>query len=159
MKDNMIWIKTALIGCIVIFAACMLMGGRGANSNANVSDVEMKILGSVDMGTLTKSTSQMAKKVFGINPGDYEDLIYYQGSGVMDVNELLIVKLSDTAQAETLENAINTRVSTQIQSFTGYGEDQVHLLNQAVVQVRGNFVFYSVSPVAQSYRDIFLDAL
>ena len=139
MRSCMIWIKTALIVCIVLFVAWMLMSGE-SESDADVGAVEAAVA-SVGLGSMKKSDDLTVKKVFGINAGDYEGVVYYKGEGIMDVNELLIVKLKSVSQASDVKKAAQNRLDEQIKNFTNYGTDQIDLLNQGVVVSRGNYVF------------------
>ena len=148
MRSCMIWIKTALIVCIVLFVAWMLMSGE-SESDADVGAVEAAVA-SVGLGSMKKSDDLTVKKVFGINAGDYEGVVYYKGEGIMDVNELLIVKLKSVSQASDVKKAAQNRLDEQIKNFTNYGTDQIDLLNQGVVVSRGNYVFYTVSDKLKS---------
>ena len=116
MRSCMIWIKTALIVCIVLFVAWMLMSGE-SESDADVGAVEAAVA-SVGLGSMKKSDDLTVKKVFGINAGDYEGVVYYKGEGIMDVNELLIVKLKSVSQASDVKKAAQNRLDEQIKNFT-----------------------------------------
>ncbi|MFR4699048.1 MAG: DUF4358 domain-containing protein [Christensenellaceae bacterium] len=153
----MIWIKTALIVCIVLFVAWMLMSGE-SESDADVGAVEAAVA-SVGLGSMKKSDDLTVKKVFGINAGDYEGVVYYKGEGIMDVNELLIVKLKSVSQASDVKKAAQNRLDEQIKNFTNYGTDQIDLLNQGVVVCRGYFVFYTVSVNSDKLKSAFVGAL
>ena len=157
MRSCMIWIKTALIVRIVLFVAWMLMSGE-SESDADVGAVEAAVA-SVGLGSMKKSDDLTVKKVFGINAGDYEGVVYYKGEGIMDVNELLIVKLKSVSQASDVKKAAQNRLDEQIKNFTNYGTDQIDLLNQGVVVSRGNYVFYTVSENSDKLKSAFVGAL
>lgn len=157
MRSCMIWIKTALIVCLVLFVAWMLMSGE-SESDADVGAVEAAVA-SVGLGSMKKSDDLTVKKVFGINAGDYEGVVYYKGEGIMDVNELLIVKLKSVSQASDVKKAAQNRLDEQIKNFTNYGTDQIDLLNQGVVVSRGNYVFYTVSENSDKLKSAFVGAL
>ena len=157
MRSCMIWIKTALIVCIVLFVAWMLMSGE-SESDADVGAVEAAVA-SVGLGSMKKSDDLTVKKVFGINAGDYEGVVYYKGEGIMDVNELLIVKLKSVSQGSDVKKAAQNRLDEQIKNFTNYGTDQIDLLNQGVVVSRGNYVFYTVSENSDKLKSAFVGAL
>ena len=108
---------------------------------------------------MKKSDDLTVKKVFGINAGDYEGVVYYKGEGIMDVNELLIVKLKSVSQASDVKKAAQNRLDEQIKNFTNYGTDQIDLLNQGVVVSRGNYVFYTVSENSDKLKSAFVGAL
>ena len=52
------------------------------------------------------------------------------------------------------------RIATQKTTFEGYGVEQFEMLsNNAVVELRGNFVLFVVNPSSAAARDAFLGAL
>ena len=77
----------------------------------------------------------------------------------MDAEELLIVKLKDTSQAEAVETAINKRLETQKNSFEGYGIEQYDLLEKHVLDVQGNYILYVVHTDAAKADQAFRDSL
>ena len=68
----------------------------------------------------------------------------------MSVNEILVVKLKDKSQAETVEKAAEKRLSTQKSSFEGYGVEQTKLINSAVLDSRGYYVMLTISEDADA---------
>lgn len=107
-----------------------------------------------------KADERMLRRLYGLNPSDYAEIVLYYPASNMGVEELLLVKLNDTAQAESVQTAIEARLAAQKQSFDGYGVEQTALLNNnAVTEVRGRYVLFAVSVNAQAIRQAFLDAL
>lgn len=157
MKRMMIYIKIVLIACLLVFIGRILMAD--ADSTKSVEDVEKALLASIDMGNMEKGQVQDIRRVFGLNPDDYSGIVYYKPSSTMDVKEVLIVKLKSDGQSETVESAIDSRVDSQLQSFQGYGAEQCQLLENAVIKVQGNFVFYAVADNVSQYKELFLSSL
>jgi trehalose-6-phosphatase len=78
----------------------------------------------------------------------------------MMAEEVLIVKLKDMSQQEQVRTAIEKRIETQKTTFEGYGVEQFELLtNNAVVEVRGNFVLFIVNANSAEAQKAFLKAL
>jgi hypothetical protein len=103
--------------------------------------------------------NRMVRRFYGLNPNDYEGVVLYAPVDNMDANELLIVKLKDTSQSEEVEEAIQERLATQKKSFDGYGATQTQLLNNSILKVKGNFVFYMVGENAAEAESAFLSAI
>lgn len=77
----------------------------------------------------------------------------------MAVEELLLAECVSEAQAEQVREALEARRSTQIQNFEGYGPEQVRLLEDSIVEVRGVYVLFVVSEQAREVKDAFLSVL
>lgn len=157
MRRMMIFIKIVLIACLLVFIGGILM--NDSESKKSVEDVEKAVLASVDAASMEKGQVRDVRRAFGINPEDYSGVIYYKPLSTMDVKEMLIVKLKSNEQAEAVEEAVNSRIDAQLQSFQGYGAAQCALLEAAVVKVQGNFVFYAVADNVSECKEIFLSSL
>lgn len=78
----------------------------------------------------------------------------------MMAEEVLIVKLRDPSQGEQVREACEKRIATQKTTFEGYGVEQYELLsNNAIIEVRGNFVLFVVNPKAEEAQRAFQKAL
>ena len=77
----------------------------------------------------------------------------------MDVNEMLIIKVKDKSQIESLEDSIDSRVNYQLQSFGGYGPEQCALVNNYELKTKGDYVFFAVSENAEQLKEAFLNSI
>lgn len=153
----MIYIKIVLIACLLVFIGWILMSD--ANSAKSAEEVETAVMAAVDTSAIEKGQVQDIRRVFGLNPDDYEGIVYYKPLSTMDVKEILIVKLRSDEQSEAVESSIRARVDSQLQSFQGYGVEQCQLLENAVIKVQGNFIFYAVADNVSECKEVFLSSL
>ena len=78
----------------------------------------------------------------------------------MMAEELLIVKLSDMGQQDMVRAAVEARIATQKTTFEGYGVEQFEMLsNNAVVEVRGNYILFVVNANSAAAQKAFLGAI
>ena len=78
----------------------------------------------------------------------------------MGAEELLIVKLSDMSQQDSVRAAAEKRLATQKTSFEGYGVEQFDLLtNHSILEVRGNYILFVVHNSCDDALKAFLKAL
>ena len=108
---------------------------------------------------MEESSNQMFKKFYGLNANDYEGVSLYAPASNMDAEEILIIKLKDSSQAEAVTAAVNKRLETQKSSFEGYGIEQFDLLEDHILDVQGNFILYVVHPEASKADQAFKDSL
>ena len=73
----------------------------------------------------------------------------------MDAEEMLIVKLKDTSQAEAVRAAMEKRQQTQIGIYEGYAPEQLSLCENGIIDVQGNYVLYVVHPDASKIDEAF----
>ena len=124
-----------------------------------LKDVTAAVTKTLDTKAMQESDAQMIKRLYGLNPADYEGITLYYPVTNMDAEELLIVQLKDVSQQETVKAAIDARLETQKNSFEGYGVEQYALLEKSVVDVEGNYILFVVNEQAAKAQSAFLQAL
>ena len=140
-------IKYALVAVIVVYVALLLIFTSG--STKSFAAVEKKVEASLDTKAMKKAGVQGLKRYYGLNSADYEGVMLYTAESSMSAQEILLVKTKTTEQ----------RRANRRNDFDGYAPDQVQLLDEAQISVRGKFVFYAVSPKAETYKSVFSKSL
>ncbi len=143
-------IEAIVLAILVIFIVVMLT----SNSSKDIAMDKIKETMSAQTGIseLIEKDSAGTNTAFGMIPSEY---LYYASNAIMDVRELFVAKTSDDEEMEQIENAVAGRLQTQIENFTGYGADQVALLEQAVYGQKGDYYFYAVGENAQEWQEAF----
>ncbi len=147
---------------VVLVAVVLLasMFGGDEVSDADPETVTAAVLETVDLSNMVEAENQMIKRLYGLNPADYASCTLYYPTTNMGAEELLLVKLRDTDQQETVRTAIEARLETQKNTFEGYGVEQFDLLsNYSVIEIRGNYVLFVVSSACDAAKTAFNDAL
>lgn len=150
-------IKYILLVFLLLFIVSLLRSGD--ISNAQMASVDSAVTKAVNMEGLSVADNRMVKRLYGINVNDYEDVMLYVSGSNMEVEEILIVKLKSTEQAETIETAANDRVDKQLESFEGYGPEQCKLLDDHVLDVQGNYILFIVHGDALAADKAFQNSL
>lgn len=150
-------IRIVMVAVLMVFIIILQVGER--DSKADINDVADAILGEISTEAMEESANRKFKKFYGLNASDYEGVVLYAPVSNMDAEELLIIKLKDSDQAEDVQAAIEERLQTQKDSFEGYGIEQFDLLENHVLDIRGNYVLYVVHPDASKVDSIFRDSL
>lgn len=157
-KENWLsFIRYGMLVLLVVFIVALL--GADKTSEAKIEAVEKAVEKEVPLTGMHSVQSQMVKRLYGLNVNDYEGVVLYISDSNMGAEELLIVKLADTSQAEAVESAVQTRIENQENSFEGYGVEQYQLLQEHVLDVEGNYVFFMVHKDAQKAQNAFLNSL
>lgn len=148
------------IGMVVILLAFIILLQIGnKNSNSTLNAVTDSVIKSIKVDGMEESSNRLFKKFYGLNANDYEGVTLYVPITNMNAEELLIIKLKDRSQAESVTKAINSRLETQKSSFEGYGIEQFDLLENHILDVQGNFILYIVHPDAAKADQAFRNSL
>ena len=145
----------------VLALICLLtMFGSNKVSSADPAEVEAAVIAELDMSAMVKADNQMVKRLYGLDPASFESCILYYPNTNMMAEELLILKLSDTSQQQSVRSAIEARVETQKTTFDGYGVEQYALLTEnCIIDIRGNFVLFVVNADCDAAQKAFAGTL
>ena len=147
----------AVLAAVISLA---LMFGGDPISDADPAAVAEAVTAQMDMANVLEGDNQMIKRLYGLDPAAYESCVLYYPGTNMVAEELLLIKLADTAQQEAVREAIEARLNTQKTTFDGYGVEQYDMLtNNAVVEIRGNWVLFAVNAKGEAALQAFLAAL
>ncbi|HIZ65488.1 MAG TPA: DUF4358 domain-containing protein [Candidatus Blautia pullicola] len=150
-------VRILMVIGLLVFIILLQMGTP--DSQSSLEEVSQAVSGSVSLEGMEESSNQMFKKFYGLNANDYEGVSLYAPASNMDAEEILIIKLKDSSQAEAVTAAVNKRLETQKSSFEGYGIEQFDLLEDHILDVQGNFILYVVHPEASKADQAFKDSL
>lgn len=151
------YVRIAMVAVLLVFIVILQLGT--GDSDAAIEDVVNAVISEIDTEGMEESTNRKLKKFYGLSASDYEGTALYAPVSNMDATELLIVKLKDSEQAESVQAAIEERLQKQKDSFEGYGIEQFALLEDSVLDVRGNYILYAVHPDADKIKQIFRESL
>ena len=150
-------LKYLVLALFVGLLAYEALGGRV--SAATFDEVSAAVTDAAELAPMSLGGNQMLRRLYGLEPEDYDGVLLYYPTSSMSVEELLVLKLSDTAQRDAVESALQARVASQIASFEGYGPDQVAMLEKSVIEVRGNYALLVVAEDTASVLRAFENAL
>ncbi len=147
-------LQILIIAALVAFMIIMLVSG-------NAKDVPMEEIKAVmtektNVTELTEKTVNDAAGVFAFDHNAVEEGIYYRVDDVMNVNELLILKIPDDNSREAAMEAVQTYLDEKKESFNGYGTNQYGLLSNAILTEKGPYLFFGVSEDVLQWESEFL---
>lgn len=147
-----------LLLILILFTGC---SSESKNTEKpSVSEIISNIETEIPLDFVSKSdNTKSLKRFFSLNPSDYEEVILFTPASSMDVKELMIIKLKDSTQIDLVETAIESRITKQIESFSGYGPEQCALLDDYVLKIKNNYIFYSVGEQSEDMKKIFVDSI
>ncbi|MCB7302696.1 DUF4358 domain-containing protein [Bariatricus massiliensis] len=156
-RDILNIIRYVILAVLVLYIGILLAYKGG--SSASFKEVSQAVREAADISGMTKGSERELKRYYKLNAKDFEDVMLYYTNQTMGVEELLLVKAKSEADVRMVEDAVKERLDIQINNFEGYGAGQVKLLKSAVWKIRGNYVFFVVSPNAQKFEKAFTKSL
>lgn len=149
--------KWASVLLVVLFLAVTCSTGR--ESATDFDTMKEAVVAVAELELMQEGDNQMVKRLYGLDPQDYEGVMLYTPTTNMGSEEILLVKLSSTSQQDAVASAIENRIATQMDSFEGYAQTQYEMLGNAVVEIQGNYILFVSAADPAPLRQAFLDAL
>ena len=146
------------VAALIAFITFLILS-RSGGTEKPVGDVASPVLATLEKGQMTEQSNADAAKAFGFDLSKAEGLVYYENEDIMDVSELLIVKLNDAEDAESFRTAVETYIANQKNLYKNYAPEQYALLEDSILDVSGNTLFYCTAKNADALYDAFRTAL
>ena len=151
-------LEVLCVAALIAFITFLVLS-RSGGTEKPVGDVASPVLATLEKGQMTEQSNADAAKAFGFDLSKAEGLVYYENEDIMDVSELLIVKLNDAEDAESFRTAVETYIANQKNLYKNYAPEQYALLEDSILDVSGNTVFYCTAKNADALYDAFRTAL
>ncbi|MCR5590279.1 MAG: DUF4358 domain-containing protein [Lachnospiraceae bacterium] len=147
--------KNMKIAVTVIAALSALLIGCGAKSadfdvDALGNDLATKIEYADELGQMDLDTAQMFINLSDVN---VVKAAIYEGSGGT-AEEIIVLECATEDDAKRAEEALKTRVSEQIESFTDYVPEELTKLNAAIVKSSGKYAVLSVCDTPDAAKSL-----
>lgn len=148
-----------LICVAVLLVFILILSTQNKQSAADPQTVFDAVTGAIDVSALEDCAENRFKKEFGLDAQEFEDVRYLASDDVMEVRELLLVKLAPGADAQPLIDKIKARVDDKSELFAGYAPEQSGYLESYVLLQRSGYVLYVVSDTPDEAVRAFKKAL
>lgn len=138
----------------ILFAMLFYIGYTATDNARTVGKVATDVEAVMNTTELKEKGVNELGQYFDLSADAVDGFAIYESPKAGDVSETLIIKAKDPGQLEDLRAAVRGRIDRQM-ADTDYNEDQKTLLGNAVIRVRGKFLFFSVGGNAQSLAEAF----
>ena len=136
-----------IICVVVLVVFIVFLTGNSSVSKSTGDEVFKSVDAAVSVSgqkDIKKCDNQRIKKEFGFTHNDFDYVTYYASDSVMEVRELLIIKLKDKSQLDSVRQATETRVTDKAKLFKGYAPEQSAMLDKYVFEYKKGFILYAV---------------
>ena len=150
-------LKWVVVVLMLIFFI-KLTSGTG-DSSAPFEKVSDAVTKTLDMANMTPADNQMIKRLYGLDPAQFDGVMCCSPTTNMAAEEVLLIKLKSDDQQDAVRAAIEARRDSQMRTFDGYGFEQYEKKEKSVIEVHGNYILYISSNDPKATVSVFNDAL
>ena len=160
LKNIIYIIVSALaVAAIAVLIIAEFAGKTGFISDSSFEEVSQKVIEAADTDNMMQGDNQMIRRLYGLDPDDYDGVILYYSKTNMNAEELIVIKLKDSSQEEDALAQVEARLDTQLKSFEGYGAEQTAMLEASVIESRGGYILFISSDDTRAVKTAFEEAL
>ena len=145
----------------VVFLVCFIaiISREDTYSHKTPKEVFDAVKVEMNMDDLSKVTKNEIKKDFGFDFQEIDSFLYYASESIMNVDEIMIIKLKQGCKADDTLEKIEKRVNDKQVLFEGYAPEQSALLKSYVLTYKNGFIFYAVGEGASEALSTFISTI
>ena len=137
----------------VVFTSC---ASESKTPDFEPADVVNEIVSTVEMSSMAEVGADRLNNYIDVDQTTVEKFsMYICGSGGF-ADEVAVFKMNSADAANTLKDLISKRVETRKTDFKDYNPDESTKLGNALILVKGNYVFFSVTGDNDTAESIFM---
>lgn len=144
--------------CLLLIMGQPLLNGK-IHSEAEFETVAAAVVESLDPAIYPEVSDSQIRRYLDLDPSMLTSVSLYRNKDAMSANELLIAQFDSPEAANAFEKAVNKRVSTQKDIYSGYAPEQAALMDTALIDVHDNYALYYVGDNGSQIDALFKQAL
>ncbi|SFC24157.1 DUF4358 domain-containing protein [Ruminococcus albus] len=154
-----------ILAAMTVTCACASCGkkddDKGGDNSAKTAVETMDVAAIADKlksdisyeDSLVEFDADKINKILGVSPDAYKTAKVYVSSTGATPEEIACFE-ANKDMAESIEGSLTIRLANQKSTFTDYKPEQAPKLDDAVLVVKGDYVFFSVSGDSAKAKEI-----
>ena len=131
--------------CIVILVVFIgVLSKEETVSDKTLKEVSAAVTATIDTKGLKKQKEMHIKKELSLTAESFDGIYYIKSEDIMDVREILIIKLKENQTSDEAIEKIEKRLKNKQTLFEGYAPEQSAMLKDYCLKQKAGFIFYAV---------------
>lgn len=156
-KFSVRFFEILCVAVLCVFIVYML--SNDTYSDKTVKQVRENLISSIDIDGLSRIKSNKIKEEFGFDLNTMHGFCYYASDSIMDVRELMIIKLNEGEHPDAVMDIIEKRITEKQKLFDGYAPNESSLLKNYKLKYSDGFIFYAVGDFSAEALELFLSMI
>ncbi len=138
--------KKSIISVAAVVMAIMVMAGCSAKKSFDASNFVTEVMANVSYDDeMIQVPEKTAQTLYNLGFDGLESYTLYTSATSATANELMVMKVKDSAAEAKAKEAIETRKKDLIALYESYRPDEMKKLNDVLLITEGGYVIFSVS--------------
>ncbi|GAA0729268.1 hypothetical protein GCM10008905_29050 [Clostridium malenominatum] len=150
-----------LLFLLIILPTGILFGcssQKASKKNPSSKEIGEKIKQAMDLSQMKDGDSEKLYKSYDIKENEIENFFLLTPPSNIKAEELLIVKLKDSKDIDSIKEKIQNRVDAQSTSFKDYLPEEYNLIENHILEVKDNFIFFTISKDGDKQKELFYES-
>lgn len=148
-----------VIFVIILIGFLVIVYSNGNAKDVSMDQIEETMTKNTEIEKMEKASNRDLMQFINLDYEQVNSYIYYRNTAALSVEEILIVKVNDDSQLDSIKDIVEERIDNEIKTFEGYGAAQVSMLKNAIITTKGNYLFYCASKSPEKYEEVFLNVI
>lgn len=150
--------KIAEILCVIAAAVFIAFSlSMNAETDKTAELISKEITQEISDFELISRDGRFLKKTLDISPDEIEEFAYFSSDNIMDVSELLVIKLGESSDASEISEKLEKYIDSRYNIFAAYAPEQGELLKNNILKKSGNIILMYVGKDADGVQDTFAE--
>ena len=143
--------------CILIYLILTALFAGG--STRSFDEVAAAMDAALQESSLKPVDDLGFRRRYGYSVTDFEGVKLYANEFRLSADEILLVKANSFEQLAEFRAVLEARLQTRQQDFEGFSTEQAYAIEQAILTIRGLYLFLGIGPYAEDMNQVFLQSL
>lgn len=148
-----------LIIIVCLLGFILFISHKDVYKDVSIDSIKFVVAKSDATSGMEEFGASQIKRDFGFNINDYGEAFYYGHESVMESDKILIIKLNSESGGSSVIATIRTKNDELKKLFQSYAPDQYTILNNCVLEQKGQYLLYIVSENAQEIKSTIIDCI
>lgn len=158
MKKNKLRLYEAI--CVVLLVLFIFFtASQNTVSDASFEEVSKATTAVCDLNGLEKRDGLALKKKFSVEAGSFDGFTYYCSDSVMDVRELLVIKVSQDGVARSVTQVLTEYVEEKERIFDGYAPKESELISSHILLNKKGYILFYIGEEREKVVSAFSESL
>lgn len=141
---KLVTLLLAVTAGVLVLAGCS--GGDEPQNTPSAQEIATRIINTCSFDEMIKiEDSVLYNQYTELDEGMLEDAAVYTSTLVL-ADEVCVLRLKNKGDVDAVLASIDTRLSDLTDKFTGYREEEMPKITNALIETRGNYILMTTTP-------------
>lgn len=156
---NIKFVITIIVCTITLGSLSGCFGKKDNVNSLSATEIGEKIKHVTNLEKMKEGDNNKLQKLYNINADEVESFVLYTAPTNIKADEIVVMKVKDKKNVESIKKKISNRVEKKSRSFKDYLPDEYFLIEKHVLKTKDNCILLAISKDADKVEKTFDEIL